>query len=147
MSAPNELVESLRTRGKLNGGSPNPDLLREWMRSSGADIVKRTGGENNRWSLIQLDGVCEMLPEEAGKKSHAEALDTVSVEPVMRVLKPAEEAQGGLTAENPGHRLSFRGDGPFAFKTREGGRGVLQILESTDNPPSVKVRYKLVQPP
>jgi len=30
------------------------------------------------------------------------------------------------------------------FRTREGGQGVLQILDRTDNPPGVKIRYKLV---
>jgi hypothetical protein len=34
----------------------------------------------------------------------------------------------------------------FLFKTREGGVGVLQITGFTDNPPGVKIRYKLVQP-
>ncbi len=33
----------------------------------------------------------------------------------------------------------------FLFQTREGGKGILQILGSADNPPGVKVRYKLVQ--
>ncbi len=33
----------------------------------------------------------------------------------------------------------------YAFKTREGGKGVLQITGFTDNPPGVKIRYKLVQ--
>jgi hypothetical protein len=33
----------------------------------------------------------------------------------------------------------------YAFKTREGGVGLLQITGSTDNPSGVKIRYKLVQ--
>jgi hypothetical protein len=33
----------------------------------------------------------------------------------------------------------------FLFKTRDGTAGVLQILGETDNPRSVKIRYKLVQ--
>jgi hypothetical protein len=33
----------------------------------------------------------------------------------------------------------------FAVKTREGTRGLLQILGFTDSPRRVKVRYKLVQ--
>jgi hypothetical protein len=32
------------------------------------------------------------------------------------------------------------------FQTRAGGKGVLQILELADNPNSVKIRYKLLQP-
>ena len=31
------------------------------------------------------------------------------------------------------------------FKTSEGGIGILQIIDFTDNPPGVMVRYKLVQ--
>jgi len=33
----------------------------------------------------------------------------------------------------------------FAFQTRQGDRGVLQITGFTDNPRGVKIRYKLVQ--
>ena len=33
----------------------------------------------------------------------------------------------------------------FAFKTREGGMGLLQITGFTNSPPGVKIRYKLVQ--
>ena len=32
-----------------------------------------------------------------------------------------------------------------AFKTREGGMGVLQVVGFSDNPRGVKIRYKLVQ--
>jgi hypothetical protein len=32
----------------------------------------------------------------------------------------------------------------YLFKTREGGRGILQITGFTENPPAVKIRYKLV---
>jgi serine/threonine protein kinase len=33
----------------------------------------------------------------------------------------------------------------FIFQTREGGKGILQILGFAENPPGVKIRYKLVQ--
>jgi tRNA A-37 threonylcarbamoyl transferase component Bud32 len=33
----------------------------------------------------------------------------------------------------------------FLFRTREGGKGMLQILGQETNPPGVKIRYKLVQ--
>jgi predicted Ser/Thr protein kinase len=43
--------------------------------------------------------------------------------------------------------MSGMGDLPkvYLFKTREGGMGILQITGFTDNPPGVKLRYKLVQ--
>jgi hypothetical protein len=34
----------------------------------------------------------------------------------------------------------------YLFKTREGGRGILQITGFTETPPAVKIRYKLVLP-
>jgi hypothetical protein len=34
---------------------------------------------------------------------------------------------------------------PIAFSTRNGLEGIMQITCFTDNPPSVKIRYKLVQ--
>ena len=33
----------------------------------------------------------------------------------------------------------------FVFRTREGGRGILKITGVTENPPGVKIRYKLVR--
>jgi len=143
LSAPQELVESLRKRGRLNGGSPDIDLLREWMRSSGVDLVKRTG---KTWSLVKLDGVCTKLPEEADGTSHADAFDNVSVAPVIRALKSAEAEQGGLAlAANLVSRLSHQGARLFAFKTRKGGMGVLQVTGESDDPPSVTLRYKLIR--
>jgi hypothetical protein len=43
--------------------------------------------------------------------------------------------------------MSGRGELPvtFAFKTRQGGMGLLQITGFTENPRGVKIRYKLVQ--
>ena len=34
----------------------------------------------------------------------------------------------------------------YLFRTREGGRGMLQILGNSTNPPGVQIRYKLVEP-
>ena len=142
LSAPDELVELLRSEGKLNGGSPDLELLRDWMRHSGADVVKRT---SEGWSLVALDGFCRMLADEAGNTDPPEAFDTVSVERVMRALKAEAEEQSGLTDEKRGSRLNSRGDGFFAFKTREGGMGVLRVLGENNNPPSVQIQYKMVR--
>jgi hypothetical protein len=35
--------------------------------------------------------------------------------------------------------------GAYVFRTREGGSGLLEFLGPSDNPPGVKIRYKLVQ--
>jgi len=37
------------------------------------------------------------------------------------------------------------GSRPWWFRTRDGAKGVLQILGTSDNPHGLKIRYKLVQ--
>ena len=37
--------------------------------------------------------------------------------------------------------------GTCLFRTREDGRGVLQIVGTSTNPPGVKIRYQLVETP
>ena len=46
-----------------------------------------------------------------------------------------------------GNNLAAKSDEPttWLFKTREGGMGLLQITGFTENPPGVKIHYKLVQ--
>jgi hypothetical protein len=43
--------------------------------------------------------------------------------------------------------MSAKGDlsATYVIRTREGGRGLLQIVGVTDNPRGVKIRYKLAQ--
>ena len=140
LSAPEELVELLRSKGKLNGGSPSVDLLLDWMRNSGADVMKASSGP---WS-VQLDAVCQRLADEAGNTDPPEAFDAVSVERVMRALKAAEKKPGEPAAVNQVARLNSRYDGFFAFKTREGSMGVLEVWGEADDSREVKIRYKLV---
>jgi hypothetical protein len=40
--------------------------------------------------------------------------------------------------------LSKTQTGQFVFRTREGGMGVMQLLDSSDQPAGVKIRYRLV---
>jgi len=57
-----------------------------------------------------------------------------------------------LTMSAPGTPVTMSGKGElpatYAVKTREGAQGLLQIVGfSTNNPPEVRIRYKLVQRP
>ncbi|HVT83151.1 MAG TPA: hypothetical protein VHM90_21110, partial [Phycisphaerae bacterium] len=36
--------------------------------------------------------------------------------------------------------------GTYVFQTREGGRGVLQIIAGTDKPQTLTLQYKLIKP-
>ena len=33
----------------------------------------------------------------------------------------------------------------YLFETREGGKGLLQVLDAVEDPPGVKIRYKMIQ--
>jgi len=63
-------------------------------------------------------------------------------------LKPMELCEA-LKDCQPGSPVVMQGTGAlpatYLFRTREGGRGILQIIGFTDNPGGVKIRYKLVQ--
>jgi len=63
-------------------------------------------------------------------------------DPSPGIFAQLEDGKAGTPAT-----FSGRGELPatFMFKTREGGRGVLQIVEKTEHE-SVKIRYKLAKP-
>jgi hypothetical protein len=144
LSAPQELVESLRAGGKPKGTGKDVDHLRGWMRKCGADVLIRSG---DAWWLLQVDGVREMLRLKGGPPFTPAKFETVTVEQVMAAVLRGEQEQGGLTEQSPVARLDAYCHGEVhSFKTREGAVGILQITGFTDNPRSVKIRYKLVHP-
>jgi hypothetical protein len=65
---------------------------------------------------------------------------TVSASDVGRQLAQREASQD---ADVP--KVDVGAQPVFLFKTREGGVGVLQILDLTDNPRGVKIRYRIVR--
>ncbi|MBN2437533.1 MAG: biopolymer transporter ExbD, partial [Deltaproteobacteria bacterium] len=61
----------------------------------------------------------------------------------------AKSAMAMLTHGKPGYPVKISGQGErsnsYAFQTREGGKGILQITGFSENPRGVKIRYKLVE--
>ena len=113
----------------------NPRPLLNWMVEHSADLLVTDGDDATNLRLHLDDGLLLQLP-------HKIPFDGISAATSFlgRNLAPPKATQSILVPEIDA------GAGPvFAFKTREGGVGLLQILESTDNPPRVKIRYKLVQ--
>ena len=71
----------------------------------------------------------------------ADAWETFSVYDVRQIVVPLSSTLQGGTAMPGKDRLPVT----YAFKTREDCMGVLQITGFTENPPGVKIHYKLVQ--
>ena len=59
----------------------------------------------------------------------------------------SELAAGSTAKPPPSRRLlgAYPSPSSYLFQTREGGIGLLQITDFTENPPGVKLRYKLVR--
>jgi hypothetical protein len=105
----------------------------EWIRTNGFDVAT-TESAKHFPSLLGFDMVIAPAP--------TNGWDIVTPADVANnwTLRQAEPRQKQVFGAMPGQTDSF------IFQTREGGKGILQILGFADNPSSVKVRYKLVQP-
>ncbi len=140
MSAPKELVDSLRAKGWLYNGAPSADSIREWMQSSGVDVIARVGKPEEPSDLSQVDGFSwgagERLPQPGGF-----TFDTVTVEGLRQQLPHFEEPSA--SSHEPGRMWGYPPTSISAFKTREGRLGILEILDA--KPGRVKLRYKLLQ--
>ncbi len=109
-----------------------PERL-EWFRRTGIDALCDADAPVS--GLVGMDMVVHPFSAEAGMWDKMTA----------RNLKEQEF----WTFARPGFPVytSAAGDLPatFAFRTREGGMGILQIVGFTEDPKGVKIRYKMVQ--
>jgi hypothetical protein len=80
--------------------------------------------------------------EEARTQGHA-------VPPTPPIIEPVDTAvrlDSNQSDEPPVSLLSPGQSLLWYFKTHEGSVGILQIVGPTDDPPGVKIRYKLATP-
>jgi len=108
---------------------PSPEETQKWWRKTGIDAVGDTSAAVR--GLIGFDMVATPVPSEEWERATPARLDYY-----FALAKPGTPAT-----------ISGRGELPatFAFKTREGGQGLLQLTGFSENPRGVKIRYKLVQ--
>jgi hypothetical protein len=138
-----------------------------WLRESGVDLMFAGDGK-----IIGFDGIFavahgdsstnwddweSMSPEQA--LAAVETVDWGRRAEQARAhgepMPPAPKSGGvfnsamQLTSQNPGgalvNLLTRDQSVTLFFKTREGAMGVLQLVSFTNDPPSTKIRYKLVQ--
>ena len=104
----------------------------EWIRTNGLDVVA-TESSKNIPVLLGVDLVLAPAP--------TNGWDIITAADVGQnwTLMQQEPRQEQMFGAPPGQ------SGTFLFQTREGGMGILQITGFSDNPPGVKIRYKLVQ--
>jgi serine/threonine protein kinase len=156
----------LRNRdGASSAAAPGPTL-------SFGPVLERTVNDDNALVgnfLIDLDrGLLFTPPKELKDKAALTAwmtengIDALAKRQRffgidMMVVPVPEEQWETITPESVREQLpagkpnspSLMGDGRlpavYLFRTREGGTGILQIVEATDKPKGLKIRYKLVR--
>ncbi|MEN6625137.1 MAG: M56 family metallopeptidase [Candidatus Sumerlaeia bacterium] len=102
----------------------------DWIAANGVDA----GCGDESTGLIGMELIVQPMPNSFWETASAESL---SKSPVFEFGKPGDPVY-----------LSARGELPvtYAFKTREGGVGIVQILEYVGPRPSgVKIRYKMAK--
>ncbi|MHC4693870.1 MAG: tetratricopeptide repeat protein [Planctomycetota bacterium] len=104
----------------------------EWVRRRGIDAVAETGSnKSNKPSLIGIDLAVVSMPSEDWDKITPAELRKLQGSPVMRI----QEAT--LMSYYEGQ------DQPvYAFRTREGQYGILQIIDFNKQAQDVRFRYK-----
>jgi len=112
------------------------DVVKRWVAERGIDLMAANKSGTN-WQLGALQTKFAPVPEERW--------ESASTDELRRALDEAR------MEEEDGWRLqTLRSGGgkplTFAFQTGSETIGLLQITGFTDNPPGVKLRYKLVQP-
>jgi predicted Ser/Thr protein kinase len=104
----------------------------EWIRTNGLDVVASESAKHFP-VLLGFDTIIAPAPTNG-----------------WDILTPADVANNWTLLQAEPRQDQFLGALPgqtdtFIFQTREGGKGILQILGFADNPPGVKIRYKLAQ--
>lgn len=112
------------------GQASPPPVIKEWIVPNGIDAIGETkqalkGLFGFHMVAIPIDGSADSLPEITAASLSSQFVDTVPGLPVP---------------------ISGRGELPatYLFQTREGSRGVLQIIGFSEEARGVTIRYKLL---
>jgi hypothetical protein len=104
----------------------------DWIQTNGLDLVAVRSGD----ASPQLSGY-DLVVYPAGRNGW----DAVTACDVIHNW----ELQTQVPQDNPRFAASPGNGDTFFFKTREGGKGLLQILGNTPDNRAARIRYKLVQ--
>ena len=119
-------INSSEIESQMNAaksGNPVPP----WMRQRGIDFC--AGGSQLAGADVNMIGL--------------ESEDWSKISPTA-----LQEKIRSLNRKRPPQlSLPYIKTGVYGFQTREGGIGLMQILDSAENSPGVKIRYKLIRKP
>ncbi len=107
-----------------------------------ADIAPEPAHNIKLWSLACFDmSVGTVSPDAWDNYSPAQVIETLSrCEPP----NPQRGNRGRMQLKDTYNSFP-NNTGTYVFQTREGGRGLLQVLSGTDNPQTLTIQYKLIK--
>ena len=110
--------------------------IAEWAAAHGQDLVVRATGHG----LVLVHG--RML-------AVAGAFDSIKPENVRAAIETVERIEPSMPMPDPGFHMAIITHGPdaqcVAFRTREAGMGLLEVMTFVDQPRFVRIRYKLLE--
>ncbi len=121
---------------------------------SGNFVARANVSREMDWKWVKSKGVDLMgglLPTKAGMTATGGTMIVPTATDTWETMSPTElrEMVGSLSSEeNDGIAVPTGNSFPatFAFKTREGGIGILQIIGLIEQPRGTRFRYKTLQP-
>ncbi|MCP5521032.1 MAG: protein kinase [Verrucomicrobiales bacterium] len=135
----------------------DPDLMLQALAEQGIDLA--AVNQREAWAGEEAEAFDSFFFTQSGQHLPAGPLKgIISYGMVVTTLDAGEWTslspgalramlnQAGLPTAKPMRFHSAMGTSPvtIGFRTREGGVGILQVIECSDDPRGVKVRYKLV---
>ena len=121
----------------------------EWSQQAGIDLIllKPTGTNAAETSgLIFVDARPKEVDAVSWQKPAAELISSFEFRIMLKETgEQAASTESKLWWRETRNKRSAEDMPTYVFKTREGGMGILQITGFTENPRSVKIRYRLVQ--
>ncbi|MCF7787597.1 MAG: serine/threonine protein kinase [Prosthecobacter sp.] len=139
VAAPDDVFNLLRNRfNEVTKTGRTDEPIKNWAQTSGGDLSLAFTSPD---VTLALYGGAIVFPTLLFESADAREVLRMADE-VSQQRKRDGKALPPLTMF---HRHALDLEGAFVFHTREGGIGLLQIVNSTENPRGVKIRYKLVQ--
>lgn len=125
-------VDTSRWGTKADFGE-NDRETHKWVRDNGLDLLGVF--EKEQFGLLAFD--MAILPAKSNDWERLEAKDVIENKQLNQI--EANKITPMMPKEAPDKPATY------LFRTRENGIGILQIVDFTDNPKGVKIRYKIVQ--
>jgi len=130
---------------------PRALKMRAWLRSSGANLMVSGAPGSEELEVREAESLAPRISVNGERVpvafDQADADFLMARVGLMREPGRNSPNQRWIARESArfDSELNARQDS-FCFRTREGTVGLLQILNAENNPPGVRVRYKLLQP-